>query len=86
VGDSLFDDTGFLRTSRYGQGIVHAFFVCQTANYTMKTMPLIPFGRRLAAKRTNKNQRISCLPNEKTLPLQKEIRNITQLNTNKTKI
>ena len=28
VGDSLFGCTGFLRTSRYGQGIVHAFFLC----------------------------------------------------------
>ena len=32
------------------------------------------------------NQRISCPTNIKALPLQKEIRNITQLNTNKTKI
>ena len=86
VGDSLFGCTGFLRTSRYEQGIVHAFFVCQTVKYSTKTMPLIPFGRPMAAKRTNKNQRISCPTNIKALPLQKEIRNITQLNTNKTKI
>lgn len=45
----------------------------------------IPFGRPMAAKRTNKNQRIFCPLNKKALPLPKEIHNITQLNTNKTK-
>ena len=33
-------------------------------------MPSIPFGRRLAVKRTNLNQRISCPPSEKAVPLQ----------------
>jgi hypothetical protein len=43
VGDSLFDDTGFLRTSRYGQGIVHAFFCvpnCQTQHENYATNAL----------------------------------------------
>jgi hypothetical protein len=46
------------------------FFVHQTAKHSTKTMPSIPFGRRLTLKRTNKNQRISCLTNIKALSLQ----------------
>ena len=41
-------------------------------------MPLIPLGRPLAAKRTNKNQRIACPPNIKTLPLQSKENDITK--------